>query len=129
MCRLSLVDVSGGHSSLRCAGFLLRWLLLLQSLGSRCEGLVVAVRGLSGCSSPAPEHRLGSCVTQGLVAGWHVGSSWIRDRTCVPFIARRILNHWTAGNPRVSNTLDSVCFYYYYYFFFRVNARGLSVYS
>ena len=30
-----------------------------------------------------------------LVAPWHVGSSWTRDQTCVPFIGRRILNHWT----------------------------------
>ena len=35
---LSLVVASGGYSSLRCAGFSLRWLLLLQSTGSRCAG-------------------------------------------------------------------------------------------
>ena len=35
---LSLVAVSGGYSSLRYAGFSLRWLLLLQSLGSRRVG-------------------------------------------------------------------------------------------
>ena len=29
----------------------------------------------------------------GLVALWHVGSSQIRDRTSVPCVARRILNH------------------------------------
>ena len=32
---LSLVAASGGFSSLRCAGFSLRWLLLLRSMGSR----------------------------------------------------------------------------------------------
>ena len=32
---LSLVAASGGYSSLRCAGFSLRWLLLLWSTGSR----------------------------------------------------------------------------------------------
>ena len=32
---LSLVAVSGGYSLLRCAGFSLRWLLLLWSMGSR----------------------------------------------------------------------------------------------
>ena len=37
-CGLSLVAVSGGYSSLQCAGFLLRWLLLLQSTGSRRVG-------------------------------------------------------------------------------------------
>ena len=36
--RLSLVAVSGGYSSLRCTGFSLQWLLLLQSMGSRCVG-------------------------------------------------------------------------------------------
>ena len=39
VCGLSLVAASGGHSSLRCAGFSLRWPLLLQSTGSRAHGL------------------------------------------------------------------------------------------
>ena len=34
-CGLSLVAASGVSSSLRCAGFSLQWLLLLQSMGSR----------------------------------------------------------------------------------------------
>ena len=38
---LSLVAASGGYSSLQCAGFSLRWLLLLQSTGSRHTGSVV----------------------------------------------------------------------------------------
>ena len=36
--RLSLVAASGGYSSLRCAGFSLRWLLLLRSTGPRHLG-------------------------------------------------------------------------------------------
>ena len=36
--RLSLVAASGGYSSLQCTGFSLRWLLLLQSMGSRHVG-------------------------------------------------------------------------------------------
>ena len=36
---LSLVAVSGGHSSLRSVGFSLQWLLLLRSTGSRRAGL------------------------------------------------------------------------------------------
>ena len=36
-CGLSLVAVSGGYSLLRCVGFSLRWLLLLQSMGSRVQ--------------------------------------------------------------------------------------------
>ena len=35
---LSLVAASGGYSSLWCAGFSLRWLLLLRSMGSRHAG-------------------------------------------------------------------------------------------
>ena len=35
---LSLVTVSRGYSSLWCMGFLLRWLLLLRSTGSRRMG-------------------------------------------------------------------------------------------
>ena len=31
----------------------------------------------------------------GSVAPQHVESSWSRDRSCVPCIGRRILNHWT----------------------------------
>ena len=38
-----------GYSLLWCAGFSLRWLLLLRSMGSRCTGSVVVVHGLS-CS-------------------------------------------------------------------------------
>ena len=51
---LSLVAESGGSSSLRCAGFSLRWLLLLRSMGSRHAGF-------SSCGSRALEHRLSSC--------------------------------------------------------------------
>ena len=35
---LSLVVVSGGYSLLQCAGFSLRWFLLLRSTGSRSAG-------------------------------------------------------------------------------------------
>ena len=51
---LSLVTVSGGYSSLRCAGCSLRWLLLLRSTGSRRMGF-------SSCGSQALECRLSSC--------------------------------------------------------------------
>ena len=59
--RLSLVAASGGHSLLRCAGFSLRWLLLLCSTGSTRAGFsscgarasVVVARGLSSCGAQA----------------------------------------------------------------------------
>ena len=63
-CGLSLVAGSRGYSSLRCAGFSLLWLLLLQSTGSRPRASVVVACGLSSCGSRALEHRLSSCGAQ-----------------------------------------------------------------
>ena len=54
---LSLVAASRGYSSLWCAGFSLRWLLLLRSTGSRCAGF-------SSCGTRALESRLSSCGAQ-----------------------------------------------------------------
>ena len=45
-----LVAVSGGYSSLPCAGLSLRWPLSSWSTGSRCAGSVVVAHGLS-CSA------------------------------------------------------------------------------
>ena len=73
MCELSLLAVTGIYSLL--AGFSLQWLLLLQSMGSRCTGAVMSQTGL--------------------VAPWYVGPSWTRDESQVSSIGRRILNHWT----------------------------------
>ena len=58
---LSLVAASGGCSSLRCAGFSLRWLLLLRSTGSRWVGFSTVACGLRSCGSRALERRLSSC--------------------------------------------------------------------
>ena len=91
--RLSLVVASGGYSSLRYVDFSLRWLLLLWSTGSRhvgfsCCGMQAQQLWLVGSRAQAQQLWL-----TGLVAPWHVGSSWTRARTCVPCIGRRILNH------------------------------------
>ena len=60
----SLVAESGGYSFLRCLGFSLQGLLLLQSTGSRvCRLPVAAARGLSGRGSQALEHWLSRCGT------------------------------------------------------------------
>ena len=56
----SLVVASGGHSLLQCAGFPLRWLLLLQSTGSRRGASVVVARRLQSAGSAAAVHGL-SC--------------------------------------------------------------------
>ena len=78
MCGLSLVDVGGGRSSLPCAGFSLQRLLLLGSTGS-----VVVAHGLS-------------CPVG------HVGSSWTRDGTHVPGVARQSLNHRATREAQMS---------------------------
>ena len=69
------------------ASFSLQCLLLLQSEGSRAHGL-------SSCGSRAPEHRLGSCSLWASRRPWHVGSSQIRDWTCVSCTGRHTLHHW-----------------------------------
>ena len=86
--RLSLVAGRGGYSLSQCTGFSLRWLLLLQSRGSR-------VSGGSSCGLWALEHRLSSCGARALLPPRHVKSSGTKDRTHVPCTGRRILYHWT----------------------------------
>ena len=51
---LSLVAASGGYSLLQCVGFLLWWLLLLRSTGSRHADF-------SSCGSRTLEPRLSTC--------------------------------------------------------------------
>ena len=53
----SLVAVSRGYSLLWCMGFSPRWLLLLQTMGSRRAGF-------SSCGMQALERRLSSCGTR-----------------------------------------------------------------
>ena len=95
-CRLSLVVASGNYSSLWCAGFSLRWLLLLRCTGSRHVGF-------SSCSTRAQQLWLTGSRAQAqqsqctsLVAPRHVGSSQTRARTRVACIGRQILNHCAA---------------------------------
>ena len=81
--------------------FLEKYLFLLTALGLCCcarLSLVAAsgwelssggewashCNGFSCCRARAPGHRL-------------MESSWTRDRTCDPCIARQILNQWTIG--------------------------------
>ena len=58
---LSLVAAIGGDSSLRCACFSLRWLLLLWSMALGPWASVVLACGLSSCGSWVLERRLSSC--------------------------------------------------------------------
>ncbi|KAI4586238.1 hypothetical protein MJG53_004025 [Ovis ammon polii x Ovis aries] len=77
------------YSLLRCGGFSLRWLLLLQSTGSR---------GL--------DQQLWDT---GLVALRHVESSCIRDQTCVPCTGRWISIHWTTRKVLLGFSLRKKC--------------------
>ena len=72
--RLPLVATSRGYSAQRWVGFSLRWLPLLQSMGSRRKASVAVV------------HRLGRSSA--------LGSSQIRDQTHVSCLASQILYHW-----------------------------------
>ena len=76
-------------------GFLIVWLLLLRSTGSRCAGF-------SSCGTQAQQlWPVGSRAQAqylwctGLVVPWHVESPRTMARTLVPFIGRQILNHCT----------------------------------
>ena len=78
---------------------------LLIAGASRCRAQAVGHTGFGSCSTGAKKlelpgsraPRLGSAATvaPGLFAVLHVGSSWTRDRTCVPCIGRWILIHCT----------------------------------
>ena len=105
--RLSVVVASGGYSLLWCAGFSLRWLLLLRSTDSRHARF-------RSCGAWAHQLWLVGSRAQaqqlwhtGLVVLRHVGSSWTRAQTCVPCIGRRILNHCTTREVLVSLFLKS----------------------
>ena len=69
--------------------------------------LITAHRLLTGVASLGAEHRLQARGPQqlqhtGLLAPWHVGSSWPRDQTRVPCSGRWILNHWTTRDVPIS---------------------------
>ena len=96
-CQLSLVAERGGYSSMQCLGFLLRWLLLLLSVGSRA-------RVLSSCSSWALEHRIDSWGPQAeLLQGmWGLPRSGIEPTS--PALAGRLFTPKPRGKPW--NTLE-----------------------
>ena len=128
-----------GATLLLCAGFSLRWLLLLRSTGSRRTGFSNCstraqqswhadprTRGLRSCGTWAQQlRRTGSrahplqlwCV--GLAALQHVGSSRTRDRTHVPCIGRRALNHCAAGEVLLHIFLNSFCKFHLLDFLFK----------
>ena len=60
--------------------------------GMRSSG--VAAQGLNSCASLFLQHRLKSCGARSWSTPWHMGSSRIRDWTCVSHTGRQILHHW-----------------------------------
>ena len=79
---LSLVVVSGGHSSSWCAGLSLSWPLLLQSTGSRRAGSVIVAHGPS-CSAECgifPDQGSNPCPLH-----WQADSQPLRHQGSPPF--------------------------------------------
>ena len=66
MHRLSLVARSGGYSLAVMHGFSLRWLPLLQSMGSKAAGSAVAALGLQSAGSVAMVYGLSCRVANGI---------------------------------------------------------------
>ena len=66
-----------------------------RGLLSSCRTRASHCSGFSCCRAQALGAQAQQLCLSGLVAPWHVGSSWTRDSTCVPFIGRWILYHWT----------------------------------
>ena len=79
-------------------GFLIVWLLLLWSTGSRRSGSVVAVGSSRACRLQSLWHTDSRAWLQklwytGLGASQHVESSWTRDQTHNPCISRQTPIH------------------------------------
>ena len=89
---LSLVAGSKGYSSLQCAGFSLRWLLLLWRTGSRRAGF-------SSCGSQALESRLSSCGARVLLLRgvWDLPGLGLEPVS--PTLAGRFLTTAPPGKP------------------------------
>ena len=58
---------------------------------SSCGAQASRFGGFSCCGARAQGSGLQWLWQRGLVAPWHVGSSWTRDQTCVSCIGRQIL--------------------------------------
>ena len=101
-CRLSLVEASGGYSSLRCMGFSLRWLLLLWSTGFRRAGF-------SSCGSWALENRLSSCGAWAyLLCGmWDLPRPGLEPMS--PALASGVLTTAPPGKPPAVSLCTQLC--------------------
>ena len=98
----SLVAASGATFQLWCLRSSSRWLLLLQSTGSRAAG--AAARGLSSFGSQALEHGLSSCCSK--------ACGIVPDQGLNP----RLL-HWQADSLPLSHQRSLSIFYLYFIIF------------
>ena len=64
------------------------------------NGLLIAVASI--VAKHRPESTGSVTVAHGLIAPWHVGSSWNRNGTRVPCIGMQIVNHWTTKEAPIS---------------------------
>ena len=80
-----------------------------RGLLSSCGGWASHCSGFSCCWARPRGTRAQLLWHMGLVAGWHVESSWTRGRTHVPCIGRRILNHWTTWGAQGSYYCSLSC--------------------
>ena len=92
MHELFLVSASGGYSSLRCTGFSLWWVLVLQSTVT-----LDRAHGLNSCGSQALEQGLSSCGTWALL----LLSMWN------PF--SRASSHWDDLNHMATSEFKEGC--------------------
>ena len=93
---------------------------LLSSFGARashcsgfscCRAQALGHRDFSSCGPWVLERGLGSYGTWALLASWHVGSSRIRDQTCVLCTDRQIPDHWTTREAPEQITLKASPYY------------------
>ena len=77
---------------------------------SVCLAFFEGGRKLVGCHCFFPWVLSSSVVISQmwLLSTRHVGSSWIRDRTCVPCIGRPVCNHWTTREVPICQFLNWV---------------------
>ena len=83
----------GGYFSLWCTGFHCGGFSCCGSWALGVQASVVVACGLQQLWLTGSRVQAQQLWHLGLVALWHVGSSWTRARTHVPCTGRRIINH------------------------------------
>ena len=74
---------------------------------SSCRVQASHCGGFSCCRARALGMWVSVVELKGLVAPCHVGPSWTRDQTCILYIGRPVLNHWTTREALSCSIIDS----------------------